>query len=352
MKTKAVSVAFVIVFVMAAWIPFGSSSSIVPAFLWSPHQNSKMKEAVNYQTISPKDLAKSVFSDGGWSSLLCSRKNLQASAEVALVFVGSRMQTVDVSGNKFVDPDLVDLLKNSFARSNLSMAFPYIAAAESTSMESSLISEFIDMCGNDIQAGNIAVTESCSVEGEDLTRLSGLQSLHEYLNSRIGKRSNGDADLVVFCHPGSGFPNKLGEQDSEGDIVSKVISSVEQSGATYSVLYVSDPSKSIHHPFSGHLERFLVEGTSGNGSANSTCDEVCQIKSSLLEGLLVGGIEATGSIICSLKIVSRSMIELSRRKFTSVEVKEGLVLLIILISGLCCMAGIDTPTRFEVPQDL
>ena len=29
-----------------------------------------MKEAVNYQTLSPKDLAKSVVSEGGWSNLL------------------------------------------------------------------------------------------------------------------------------------------------------------------------------------------------------------------------------------------------------------------------------------------
>lgn len=30
---------------------------------------------------------------------------------------------------------------------------------------------------------------------------------------------------------------------------------------------------------------------------------------------------------------------------------QGIVFLLILISGLCCMAGIDTPTRFETPQD-
>ena len=29
-----------------------------------------MKEAVNYQTLSPKDLAKSVVSEGGWSNFL------------------------------------------------------------------------------------------------------------------------------------------------------------------------------------------------------------------------------------------------------------------------------------------
>lgn len=32
--------------------------------------NNRMKEAVNYQTLSPKDLAKSVVSEGGWSNLL------------------------------------------------------------------------------------------------------------------------------------------------------------------------------------------------------------------------------------------------------------------------------------------
>lgn len=30
---------------------------------------------------------------------------------------------------------------------------------------------------------------------------------------------------------------------------------------------------------------------------------------------------------------------------------QAIVLLIILISGLCCMIGIDTPTRFETSQE-
>lgn len=73
-----------------------------------------------------------------------------------------------------------------------------------------------------------------------------------------------------------------------GEIFSELISSVEQSGSNYAVLYVSDPFRSIQYPSHRELERFLAESTFGNGSANSTiCDEVCQIKSSLLEGLLV-----------------------------------------------------------------
>ncbi|XP_010501171.1 PREDICTED: uncharacterized protein LOC104778426 [Camelina sativa] len=64
---------------------------------------------------------------------------------------------------------------------------------------------------------------------------------------------------------------------------------------------------------------FVEDGTAtGNATVNATttCDELCKFKSSLLEGILV-----------------------------------GIVFLLILISGLCCMAGIDTPTRFETPQD-
>ena len=63
---------------------------------------------------------------------------------------------------------------------------------------------------------------------------------------------------------------------------------VEESGAKYAILYVSDPSRSIQYPSYRDLQRFLAESTAGNESTNSTiCDEVCQIKSSLLEGILV-----------------------------------------------------------------
>jgi len=73
-----------------------------------------------------------------------------------------------------------------------------------------------------------------------------------------------------------------------GEVLSELISSVEESGAKYAVLYVSDLSRSIQYPSYRDLQRFLAESTTGNGSANSTaCDGVCQLKSSLLEGLLV-----------------------------------------------------------------
>lgn len=72
-----------------------------------------------------------------------------------------------------------------------------------------------------------------------------------------------------------------------GEIFSELVSSLEQLEEKYSVLYVSDPFRSIQYPSTRDLERFLVESAGGNASANGTCDGVCQVKSSLLEGLLV-----------------------------------------------------------------
>jgi hypothetical protein len=73
-----------------------------------------------------------------------------------------------------------------------------------------------------------------------------------------------------------------------GEVLSELISSVEESGAKYAVLYVSDLSRSIQYPSYRELQRFLAESATGNGSTNSTaCDGVCQLKSSLLEGLFV-----------------------------------------------------------------
>jgi len=231
------------------------------------------------------------------------------------------LQSLDLSGNKHADPAMVELIRGSYAKSNFSLAFPYVAAAseEKEAMESSLVSAFSESCEQDAEFSDVAFLDSCFVEGDNFKKLSDSQSVHDYLVSSIEKGAKGQANLIVGCHKGLRSLRDVDQPHSESQVFSEFISSVEQSGAKYTVLYVSDPSSSsIRYPSSRELERFLAESSSsGNSSLNSiACDGVCQIKSSLLEGLLV-----------------------------------GIVLLIILISGLCCMMGIDTPTRFETPQD-
>ncbi|CAL5433729.1 unnamed protein product [Camellia sinensis] len=349
MRNLAVGV--VTILLVVAQLPSGLTlPSTVPAFLWSSHQDGRMKEAVNYQTLSSKELANSVMSEGGWSSLLCSGNEAQQPLDLALLFVGREwcncsisytpreankcadglanlgathqdnlvvlddapsaiLQSSDIFGAKHADSELVDFLKVSFTRANFSLAFPYIAASENeVVMESMLISEFTETCGHNFGASKVAFLESCSLEGGNYEKLADLHTVNDYLVSRMENRPKGQADLVVACQ---------GSSHSERQIFSELINSVEQSGARYTVLYVSDPVRSIQYPSFRELERFLAESSPGNEAVDSrVCDGVCEIKSSLLEGLLV-----------------------------------GIVLLIILISGLCCMMGIDTPTRFETPQD-
>ncbi|XP_061359629.1 uncharacterized protein LOC133303690 isoform X2 [Gastrolobium bilobum] len=308
---------------LVAFIPNGllANPSTLPAFLWSSHYNlvsdNGLKESVNYQVISPKDLAKSVLSEAGWSNFLCKGKKLQEPLDLALLFVGGELQSSDLSANKHADSALLDLLKMSFTTSNTSMAFPYVSASEDGNLENLLVSGFAEACGDDLGIGNIAFLGSCSMDDTNREEIAALHSLQDYLTKRMEESHRGKTDLIVFCNGGSQALKNVVRTQSEGEVLSKLISSVEESGAKYAVLYVSDPSRSIQYPSYRELQRFLAESATGNGSTNFTiCDSVCQFKSSLLEGVLV-----------------------------------GIVLLIILISGLCCMMGIDTPTRFETPQE-
>ncbi|KAF2582666.1 hypothetical protein F2Q68_00002912 [Brassica cretica] len=305
-------------------VEFGlASPNTVPAFLWSPHLqlrlsilliavmagNGELDEAVNYQVMSAKDLVGSVFTHGGWSNFLCSEKKVEQPVDVALVFIGRELSSSDVPSKRNSDPSLVNTLNNLFTASNFSLAFPYIAAPEEERMESLLLSGLKQACPHNVGVSNIVFSDSCLVEDGTIQKLSDLQSFKDHLLARRETRKEGETDLVVLCSEGS-------QSHSERESISELVSSVEQSGSKYTALYVSDPYWYTSYKT---LQRFLAESATGNSSSvgvSTTCDELCKFKSSLLEGILV-----------------------------------GIVFLLILISGLCCMAGIDTPTRFETPQD-
>ncbi|KAL0557054.1 hypothetical protein IC582_005572 [Cucumis melo] len=312
----------VVLLAAATFKPISSLPSTIPAFLWSPHHrhgfsNNILEKYVDYQTISPQELAKSVLNEGGWSQLLCTGKEVKQPVDLAIIFVGSKLQS-DFTSSRHVDPNLMDLLKVSFSRSNFSMAFPYVAAPERGAVEKLLISEFKQSCGHDLRISNSAFQELSSVEDESFQKLPLLpHSINDYMVSRMENKPEGETELVIFSHGDFSSPEEGNPWTSESKTLSEIMTSAEHVGAKYEILYISDPFRSIRHSYV-ELGRFMAEGSSGNGSAKSEslCDEVCQIKSSLLEGLFV-----------------------------------GIVLLIILLSGLCCMMGIDTPTRFETPQD-
>ncbi|THU59781.1 hypothetical protein C4D60_Mb07t05670 [Musa balbisiana] len=271
------AVLLAVVFLAAEMPQLLGSPVTGPAFLWSPqhfgssqHDN---KEFVDYRTFSPNDLAKSVLSEGGWSNVVCTREKLNDNMDVAVVFVGRKLQTSDISSIKQPDPSLIDILKLSFTTSNFSMAFPYVAIDEQEMLENSLVKGFAENCGQGLGVNRIAYLDSCSLDGGN-KKLEGLHSVHDILASRI----SGKMDLIVLC---SGDSKESDRTPSEGEALSNVVNMLKQSGAKYTILYASRPYRTTQYP--AHL--------------------------------------------------------------------AAIVLLIILISGLCCMIGIDTPSRFETPQE-
>ncbi|KAK3139214.1 hypothetical protein QOZ80_5AG0379670 [Eleusine coracana subsp. coracana] len=288
---------------------------MAPAFLWAPKNygfsSDGAKEVVHYQTISPKGLAKSVLQEGGWSNLVCSREDAHKDVEVAIVFLGSKLQSSDISKDKQVDPALADTLKLSFTSSEFSMAFPYVATTDDEKLENSLISGFTENCNSGFEGMHITYTDTCAVSGQDLKMHHNMDSVNDLVMARMGNNPSGQTDLILFC--GGGFED-LDSAKSEGELLSELVAMLKKSGAKYTILYASQPSSLLESP--SNVGRFLAEKTNTTKVGLGKCEGECLVKSTLLEGTFV-----------------------------------GIVLLIILISGLMCMMGIDTPSRFEAPQE-
>jgi len=286
-----------------------------PAFLWAPKNyglsTNEVKEVVHYQTISPKSLADSVLEEGGWSNLVCSKDGPQKNVDVAVLFLGSKLQSSDISKDKQVDPALADILKLSFSSSEFSMAFPYVAMSDDEALENSLLSGFTENCEDGSGGNHITYTDTCTASSESVKKHLNMDSVQDLVKSRIGNNPSGPTELIVFCS--GGFKDNT---KSEGQLLLDLVSVLDKSGAKYTVLYASQPYGLLVNPSDLPLARYLAEKTNTTKPVLEKCDVECQLKSTLLEGVFV-----------------------------------GVVLLIILISGLCCMMGIDTPSRFEAPQD-
>ncbi|KAL9349056.1 hypothetical protein Peur_056311 [Populus x canadensis] len=270
--------------------------------------NNRMSEAMNYQTISSKDLARLVLAEGGWSNLLKRKFSNLWIWQLFLLAEGTDLVNMlpmllsyGVHILFFFCPRLLiahhlfstavfhryfckqkcrssscELSQGPFTKSNFSTAFLYVAASEEA-MENSLVSGFAEACGQDLGISNVSFSESCSVEGESFQKLAKLHAINDYLASRMEKRLSGQLNLVVFCYRGSNSMKELDQPQSESEMFSELINSL---------------------PYHQELERFLAEGAGGNASLNSThCDEVCQIKSSFLEGVLVGMVIGDGLIM-------------------------------------------------------
>ncbi|XP_061979974.1 uncharacterized protein LOC133700450 isoform X3 [Populus nigra] len=114
-----------------------------PPSEYSDHgSNNRMSEAMNYQTISSKDLARLVLAEGGWSNLLKRKFSNLWIWQLFLLAEGYFCKQKCRSSS-------CELSQGPFTKSNFSMGFPYVAASEEA-MENSLVSGFAEACGQDL----------------------------------------------------------------------------------------------------------------------------------------------------------------------------------------------------------
>ncbi|KAM3312121.1 hypothetical protein ACQJBY_032236 [Aegilops geniculata] len=114
MAASAAFAAVAVMMLVAAHLAVAAAAPVTaPAFLWAPENygSHETKGVVHYQTMSPASLAKSVLDEGGWSNLVCSREGSYKNVDIAVVFLGSKLQSSDISKDKQDDPSLADTLK-------------------------------------------------------------------------------------------------------------------------------------------------------------------------------------------------------------------------------------------------
>ncbi|KAG2604033.1 hypothetical protein PVAP13_4NG032600 [Panicum virgatum] len=227
----------VLVVLLAAAQAASAAPATAPAFLWAPKnygRSDDTKEVVHYQTVSSKSLAKSVLAEGGWSNFICSREAAQRNVDVAVIFIGSTLQSADISKDNQVDPALADRLKLSFTSSNFSMAFPYVSTSDDEKLESSLLSGFAANCNSGFERNDITYTDKCTVSGQDLYKYPNMDAINDLV---VSGRANpfGRTGLIVFC---SGGFQRLGRLvKSEGELLAQLVELLEHSGAKYTILY-------------------------------------------------------------------------------------------------------------------
>ncbi|KAH7277172.1 hypothetical protein KP509_39G037600 [Ceratopteris richardii] len=196
--------------------------------------------------------------------------------------------------------------------SSVSLAVPYIAySSEGGGIFSMLFSAIKDSCDLETRPGKTIVMGSClrgtfdlqsPIMSDGVEVVDTVGDVKDFILKQKESRQDHETDIIFACPMSN---DELEKGESEADLLASVFSSLHGSGTSAAFLYASDP----FHGTQSH-GRLLAS------NSTSTCDEICETVAGTYEGVIV-----------------------------------AITLLIILISGLCCMMGIDTPSRFERASD-
>eukprot|EP00250_Pteridium_aquilinum_P030971 c4261_g1_i1 orf=69-1046(+) len=303
--------------------PTIASSPTAPAFVWSDHRSLGLhtQGAVDYRVFSPQTLVDTLMQKFGWSSLLCNPNDGgKERLDAVVAFIGNELHSEDIARTSSDDSlPVLRILKEYFSSSSYSMALPYISiSTESGGILNTLLSTIKESCNLKSRPGKMLIVGSClkgtfdpkwPILTEGIELVDNAENVKDFISSRKASRETSETDIIIAC-PVSIDGLEAGEL--EGDMLATVLSALRQSGTSNAVLYASDPlGATVGYGYNARMLSSNVTSTS-----NTTCDDICETVAGVYEGIIV-----------------------------------AVTLLIILISGLCCMMGIDTPSRFENSQD-
>eukprot|EP00270_Netrium_digitus_P013192 TRINITY_DN4358_c0_g1_i2.p1 TRINITY_DN4358_c0_g1~~TRINITY_DN4358_c0_g1_i2.p1 ORF type:complete len:330 (-),score=83.49 TRINITY_DN4358_c0_g1_i2:804-1793(-) len=295
-------------------------SAVGAAFLWSPLQSLAVSgdadgvsvaRSVRYDVVSPLSLVQDVmaaaFSGTGEGK---AGQQQQQQPDVIVAFLSREMASDDIThivtsdvmtSERMVDP--LRPVKEAMAMANSSLTAPFVAeAALDSPLVSLVVASFVEKTNGQ---GTVAVSSSCAVrELGAASVFTSTEEMRAYLREKASSQEAAEKSLIVVCSPVAQESDHMMQLAEEGAVLDDVLASVRVFSPRFLGLYMSDLAANQD----AAAQRRVL--------ASTVCGTKCHLKATLLETLFV-----------------------------------AIVLLITLVSGLCCLSGVDTPTRFEVPSE-
>eukprot|EP00246_Nothoceros_aenigmaticus_P007042 TRINITY_DN2063_c0_g1_i1.p1 TRINITY_DN2063_c0_g1~~TRINITY_DN2063_c0_g1_i1.p1 ORF type:complete len:322 (-),score=32.24 TRINITY_DN2063_c0_g1_i1:581-1546(-) len=289
-----------------------------PVYVWSDHRCLSPEDRTSQDLADThSDFAMQFLQSYIGTESKCLDRHIPA-AETAVVFIGNELRLSDESLVSSTEGfNLQVLLKTSGVTAGYSVELRAVGSStERSSVAATLVATAASSPSDNL--GKIAAVGACGIKSKDIASF-GLEDLTEYLEARKEARRSGSTDLLIVCmSPDDGFTRHELMQ-YEGKVLSETLSVLQTTGTSYVALYTSDWTGESY----GRSRSLIESEPDTNGTSNTTgnstgpvCNELCRKRATLWESLFV-----------------------------------FLILLIILISGTCCMTGVNTPTRFETSKE-
>ncbi|CAI5464170.1 unnamed protein product [Closterium sp. Yama58-4] len=321
------------------------SLAAVPAIFSSTVRLSDPTDAVSYESVQGSDLPSLLFDPSRDDSIFSSFAEERPG--VVLVFLGE-IRTTDLSS----PTGSVEPLKALISQSASSKVFPYVqplAHADTAHALDALIAAFNSLA----YAGHAAVSASCGpVSRAGIHRFSGEDSLKDLLEDRASARAARELDMVLYCSDAAASTDShddaVAAETAELSTLATLVSTITPN---YALFYTALPDADV-----GAQRRLLAAADDYPAAGAGAADAAAAGGGAGFDAVGAGaeGVEGqgvAGEAVAAEKKKQKCGPTCKTRTALLEGIFAGIVMLMILVSGLTVLSQIDTPTRFEVSRE-